>query len=242
MYGVSRPRLPLAMILTTLAVAMGVGACGGSPTGPNGSGPAVALTANVVDPESVNAVSDFNSCSGHPFPENTSPNSAKNYFWPNSTNFSTNGVLPEYAVCNGTAGQNSDDTAANEQDRGQTLHLYCDNSSTSVRYFHLAFTQGLLGQHVHAGDLMGYASMVGTGQAPSVTWQNSSNFDVAVIQKGNDNTTQNYFAALDASTFAAWAARGLTSVVQTVNPGNPTCASFLSAPGSPDIFVFTPAR
>jgi hypothetical protein len=65
---------------------------------------------------------------------------------------------------------------------------------------------------------------------------------VAVIQGGNDDSTENYFAALDASTFAAWAARGLTSVAQTVNPGNPVCTSFLSAPGSRDIFVFTPIR
>ena len=230
---------PSALMLTmTLAAA----ACGGSPTGPGGSGPPVSLTANIVDPESVNAVSDFNSCSGHAFPDTNSPNSAKNYFWPNSTNFSTNGVLREFAVCNGTAGQNSDDTAANEQDRGQTLHLYCDSSSTSVRYFHLIFDAGTIGRHFTAGDFMGYASMVGTDQTPSVTWQNSSNFDVAVIPSGNDATTENYFSALNAATFAAWSARGLTSVAQTINPGNPTCSAFLSAPGSPDIFVFTPAR
>ena len=45
------------------------------------------LTANVVDPQSVNAVSLFNSCEGHSYPQSNSPNSAKNYFWPNSTNF-----------------------------------------------------------------------------------------------------------------------------------------------------------
>ena len=82
------------------------------------------LTANIVDPASVNAVSDFNSWAGHNFPQTNSPNSAKNYFWPNSTNFSTTNVLKEFAACSGTVGQNSDDTNANEQDRGQTFHLY----------------------------------------------------------------------------------------------------------------------
>jgi hypothetical protein len=222
-----------------LGCGLAIAACGGT-TGPGG--PAVSLAANIVDPQSVNAVSDFNSCSGHAFPDTNSRNSAKNYFWPNSTNFSTNGVLPEFAVCSGTAGQNSDDTAANEQDRGRTLHLFCEKSSTSVRYFHLMFDASTIGQHFQAGDLIGYASMVGTGQSPSNTWQNSSNFDVAVIPNGDDATTQNYFAALDAATFSAWAGRGLTSVSQTVNPGNPVCSNFLSAPGSPDIFVFTPVR
>lgn len=235
-------RASSVVIMLGLTVAAGVCACGGSPTGPGGSGPAVALSANIVDPESVNAVSDFNSCSGHAFPDTNGRNSAKNYFWPNSTNFSTNGVLQEFAVCSGTAGQNSDDTAANEQDRGQTLHLYCDHSATAVRYFHLGFPAGTIGRHFNAGDLMGYASMVGTGQTPSVTWQNSSNFDVAVSAEGDDNATENYFSALSATAFAAWASRGLTSVGQTINPGNPACANFLSAPGSPDIFLFTPAR
>ena len=62
-----------------------------------------------------------------------SPNSGKNYFWPNSTNFSTTSQLREYAVCDGATGQNSDDTSPNEYDRGQTIHLYCNNSSTAVR-------------------------------------------------------------------------------------------------------------
>jgi hypothetical protein len=223
-----------------LIFALGLAAAGcRSDTTP--SGPPVLLTANIVDPESVDAVSMFNSCSGHPFPENTSPNSAKNYFWPNSTNFSTVGQLQEFAACDGTIGQNSDDTNPNEMDRGQTVHLYCDKSSTSLRYFHLVFAAGLIGQHVSAGALIGAASMVGTGQTPSVTWQNSSNFDVAVID-GTDDRTTNYFSKLDGPTFAAWSARGITSVVRTINPGNPTCASFLSGVGSPDVVSLAPIR
>ena len=199
------------------------------------------LQANIVDPETVNAVSKFNSCAGHGFPETDSPNSAKNYFWPNSTNFSTNGQLREYAACSGIINQNSDDTAANEQDRGQTFHLSCDGSSTALRYFHLSLATGLFGQHVNAADFLGFASMVGTGQSPSATWQNSSNFDIAVVE-GNDNNTTDYFAKLSPSAFAAWAPRGLTDVSQTINPGNPTCPAFSSNVGSPDIFSFTPVR
>ena len=210
-------------------------------SGAGPSGPPVLLTANIVDPESVDAVSKFNSCSGHPFPQNDSPNSAKNYFWPNSTNFSTTNQIQEFAACTGTIGQNADDTNANEMDRGQTAHLFCDNSSTSLRYFHLNFAAGLVGQHVTAGAFLGYASLVGTGQTPSPTWQNSSNFDIAVID-GDDSRTENYFSALDAATFAAWNARGITSVGQTINPGNPTCANFLSGVGSPDILSLNPVR
>ncbi len=207
-----------------------------SPAGP--SGPSLLLTANVVAPSSVNAVSQFNSCAGHAFPY-ASPNSAKNYFWPNSTNFSTTSQLEEFAACDGMIGQNSDDTDPNEQDRGRTFHLYCDHSSTMVRYFHLNLRDGLLGQHVRAADALGYASMVGTGQAPSAAWQYSSNFDIAVSD-GDDSSTENYFAKLDAAAFAAWASRGLTAVSQTINPGNPTCASFGSSIGSPDVFTLTP--
>ena len=196
------------------------------------------LSANIVDPASVNAVSMFNSCSGHAFPDG-SPNSAKNYFWPNSTNFSTNGVLREFAACDGTINQNSDDTNANEIDRGQTYHLNCDGSSTMVRYFHLVLNGGLFGQHVRAGDVLGFASLLTPGQAPSATWQNSSNFDVAVSD-GDDNGTEDYFAKLNAPTLAAWSTRGLSSVGQTINPGNPKCPAFASGVGSPDVFSFTP--
>jgi|SRR5579871_646488 len=219
------------------AVVAAVLLAGCSSTAP--SGPAVLLTANIVDPATVNAVSKFNSCAGHAFPDTNSANSAKNYFWPTSTNFSTTDQIRLYAACDGTTGQNSDDTAANEQDRGKTMHLYCDKSSTLLRYFHINMAAGILGAHVNAGDFLGFASMLGTGQTPSVTWQNSSNFDIAVAD-GDDNATENYFSKLSATAFAAWSARGVTSVPQTINPGNPTCASFTSNPGSPDIVSFTP--
>jgi hypothetical protein len=201
----------------------------------------VMLTANIVDPNDVDAVSDFNSCAGHNFPETNSPNSAKNYFWPNSTNFSTTNVIKEFAACDGTVGQNSDDTDANEEDRGQTYHLSCDGSSTALRYFHLNINTGVSGQHVSAGAFLGYAVLLSTGQASSSTWQNSSNFDIAVVE-GNDDRTEDYFAKLDGPTFAAWAARGVTSIAQTVNPGNPVCPSFTSNIGDRDILSFTPVR
>jgi hypothetical protein len=233
---ISRGHLRLRAIAVLAAAASLATADCHNPSEP--SGPPAQLTANVVDPAAVNAVSKFNSCSGHAFPDG-SPNSAKNYFWPNSSNFSTNGVLTEYAACDGTTGQNSDDTSANETDRGVTIHLFCDGSSTQVRYFHIIYLPAVFNARVKAGDVLGAASMVGTGQAASVTWQNSSNFDIAVSD-GGDNATEDYFAKLNSTAFAAWAARGLSSVAQTINPGNPTCPNFLSAPGSPDIFSFTP--
>jgi len=213
-------------------------ACG-SPTGP--SGPSTLLSVNVVDPQDINAVSTFNSCVGHAYPQTNSPNSAKNYFWPNSTNFSTIDRLREYAACAGTTAQTPADLSPNEFDRGQTLHLNCDGSSTTLRYFHLNFDPGLVGHHVNAGDFMGYAALLGTGQTPYGSWQFSGNFDIAVSEQ-DDSRTENYFARLDATAFAAWAARGLTSISQTINAGNPTCSSYSSNVGDPGIFVFTPAR
>ena len=199
----------------------------------------VLLTANVADPNDLNAVSDFNSCIGHAFNGN---NSAKNYFWPNSTNFSTNGVVKLFAACNGITSQNSDDTNdPQEFTRGQSIHLSCDNSSTALRYFHITYPPGSLGQHVTAGAFLGTATMVGNGQTPSNSWQYSSNFDIAVVE-GEDDRSENYFSKLDGPTFAAWAARGVTSVSQTIVPGNPNCTSYNANVGGPGIFVFTPAH
>jgi hypothetical protein len=83
--------------------------------------------------------------------------------------------------------------------------------------------------------------MLGMGQSSSATWQNSSNFDIAVSE-GNDNGAEDYFAKLSSSAFAAWGARGLTSVSQTINSGNPTCSSYSSNIGDPGIFSFSQAR
>ncbi len=200
------------------------------------------LTANVADPAELNAVSDFNSCVGHPFPQPNSPNSAKNYFWPTSTNFSSNAVLKLFAACDGVTGQNTNDTNdPGEFTRGQTIHLYCDGGSTGLRYFHINYPPGSLGKHVSAGSFLGYAAMVGDGQTLAAQWQNSGNFDIAVIE-GDDSRTSNYFVKLDAATFAAWSVRGLTAVSQTFYGGNTACASYSSTIGSPGIFVFSPLR
>jgi hypothetical protein len=192
---------------------------------PGRAGPALLLPANVADPATVNAVSKFNSCSGHAFPQPSSPNSGKNYFWPTSSNQSTNNQLRLYAACDGTFNQNTNDTndpSPIAASRGPSVHLFCDNSETGLRYFHINYT-GTLGQHVRAGDFLGYAAMLGTDQTPAATWQFSSNFDVAVIE-GDDSVTVDYFAALTSSAFAAWAARGLTSVTQTLNTRVPSAA------------------
>ena len=190
----------------------------------------------------VNAVSKFNSCVGHAFPQPNSPNSGKNYFWPTSANFNSTDQLRLYAACDGTTGQNNDDTndpSPSATSRGPSIHLFCDNSSTGLRYFHINVTPGTLGQHVKAGDFLGYAVMLGTGQTPAATWPFSSNFDIAVIE-GDDSVTVDYFAKLTASAFAAWAPRGLTFLSQTLFPGNPTCASYSSYIGDPGILSFTP--
>ena len=207
-------------------------------TGP--SGPEVLLV-NAVDPDSVNAVSLFRSCVGHAFPQPSSPNAGKNYFWPNSTNFSTTDQLREYAACDGTMRQDSSDTSADQRDRGQTVHLYCDASSTRLRYFHLNFPPSLVGRHVQAGELLGYASMVGRGQLPERAWYYSSNFDIAVSD-GDYRRTDNYFARLSPAAFAAWGARGLTAVSQTNDGANPTCSSYSSDVGGPGILQLSPPR
>ena len=191
----------------------------------------------------VNAVSRFNSCVGHAFPQPTSPNSGKNYFWPSSAYTSSRNQLRVYAACDGTISQTASDTndpAPIALGRGQSLHLYCDNSSTGLRYQEVTFVPDIVGQRVRAGDLVAYANLLGNGQSPSTAWQFSSNFDIAVFE-GDDSATVNYFAKLNASTFAAWSARGVTSVAQTASAGNSTCASYSSDINNPGILSFTPA-
>ncbi len=199
----------------------------------------VLLTANFADPNDLNAMSEFKSCVGHAF---NGPNSAKNYFWPNSTNFSTNGVLKFFAVCNGVTSQNSDDTSdPTESILGQTIHLTCDSSSTAARYFHITYPPGSLGHHVSAGDLLGYATMLPNGSQPAPSWQKSTNFEIVVVE-GDDSRSEDYFSKLDAPTFAAWSARGITSISQTIVPGNPSCTSYSSEIPFPGIVVFSPLR
>ena len=123
---------------------------------------------------------------------------------------------------------------------GHAFHLYCDNSETGLRYFHINFMAGLLGQHVTAGDFMGDAVLLGTDQTPSQTWQNSSNFDIAVFE-GDDSVTVDYFAVLSTSSFAAWATRGLTSITQTIVTPAPICSTYDSNIGNSGILVFTPS-
>lgn len=212
-----------------------------NPSGPDA--PRTLLQANVVDPANVNAVSKFNSCVGHPFPQQNSPNSGKNYFWPASGYNSTKGRLPLYAACDGTITQPMDDTndtSAVAMSRGQAFHLTCDNSSTGVRYQELTFAPDIIGRHVAAGDTIGYADLIANGAAPAASWQFSSSFDIAVYE-GSDTSTIDYFSALSTPAFSAWAARGVTSVAQTINPGNPTCGSFNASIPAPDIVSFIPA-
>ena len=200
------------------------------------------LTANLVDPLTVNAVSMFNSCVGHPYPSTNSPNSGKNYFWANSTNYGTNDQLKEYAVCSGTLDQtNADTNDPQEFVRGESVHLFCDHSSTALRYFHLNLAASLLGHHVNSGDFLGYGAMAEAGQPPSGSWQNSPSIDIAVSE-GDDTHTEDYFAKLDGPSFAAWSVRGVTALSQTINPGNPTCSTWSAYIGDRDILSFSPIR
>ncbi len=211
-----------------------------NPAGPGG--PPLSLPANVVDPATVNAVSKFNSCVGHAFPLQNSPNSGKNYFWPISSNQSTNDQLRLYAACDGMITQDTDDTndpSPIATSRGPSIHLYCDNSETGLRYFHINFPAGLIGQHVKAGDFMGDAVLLGTNQTPSPIWQNSSNFDIAVFE-GDDSNTVDYFAVLSPPAFAAWATRGLTTITQTIVTPAPTCSTYNSNIGDSGILSLAP--
>lgn len=214
-----------------------------APLGCNGITDAspVLLSANVVDPQDVNAFSQFHSCVGHAYPQPDSPNSGKNYFWPNSTNFSSNALLKLFAACTGKLGQNGDDTNdPREFVQGESVHLWCDGSSTAIRFFHINVTPRLLGQHVSAGDVIGYASLLGAGDPPASEWKYSENFDISVVD-GDDSKAENYFSKLDAAAFAAWSARGITSVDQTIAPPR-VCTSYSSNVGNFGIVVLTPPR
>ena len=199
------------------------------------------LLANVVDPNDVNAVSAFHSCQGHAYPQPTAPNSAKNYFYPTSQNFSSNTLIKLFAACIGTAKQSPQDMSADQQIRGRTLHLYCDGSSTRVKYFHVNFDAQVLGRHVQAGDQLGTASLLAEGQAASTQWQYSSDFDVAVSERDDDHT-EDYFSKLSGAALAAWSARGVTAATATTRADNPRCTSYNAVFGEPDVILFSPAR
>ena len=200
------------------------------------------LTANVADPMDLDAFSEFESCVGHAYPLPSSPNSGKNYFWPNSTNFSTNAVLKLFAPCDGTVNQNDDDTNdPREFVQGESVHVWCDGSSTAVRFFHINFTPGILGQHVTAGEMIGYASLLAAGAPPAAIWEQSMNIDISVVE-GDDSRAENYFSKLDAAAFAAWAPRGITAISQTIQHGNVSCASYSSNIPGPGIVVLSPVR
>jgi len=202
----------------------------------------ILLSANIANPQDLNAFSQFQSCVGHAYPLPTSPNSAKNYFWPSSANVSSNASLKLFAACAGKIGQNDDDTNdPREFVQGESVHLWCDGSSTAIRFFHINVTPGLMNQHVSAGAMIGYASLLGAGDPPASDWQFSENFDISVVD-GDDSRAENYFSKLDAAAFAEWSARGVTSLSQTIAPGPPACTSYSSNIGTFGIVVLTPPR
>jgi hypothetical protein len=139
--------------------------------------------------------------------------------------------------------QDTDDTndpSPQAASRGPSIHLYCDNSETGLRYFHINFPAGLIGQRVKAGDFMGDAVLLGTDQTTSPIWQNSSNFDIAVFE-GDDSNAVDYSAVLSSPALAAWATRGLTTITQTIVTPAPTCSTYNSNIGDPGILVFVPS-
>ncbi len=79
-----------------------------------------------------------------------------------------------------------------------------DDAAKGIRgeYFHVNFAPSILGQHVTAGTLIGYAATLGNGQTPSRSWKYSSNFDIAVSE-GSDDNTVDYFAKLSGPALAA---------------------------------------
>ena len=84
--------------------------------------------------------------------------------------------------------------------------------------------------------------MSGIGQVPPPNpgWYLSSNFGVAV--GSSDSQTENYFARLSRAAFAAWSARGVTSVSQTAAASNQNCASYNSDTSNPGILVLSATR
>ena len=65
--------------------------------------------------------------------------------------------------------------------------------------------------------------------------------EINTIDVQGDSATVNYFSKLSAPAFAAWVARGLTSVAQTLNPANTACASYNSNITDPGVLPFVPS-
>lgn len=199
--------------------------------------PPVLLSANFVRPDQVNAVSKFNSCCGHAYPQQDSPRSGKNYFWPNSTNYNSSGKIRLYAACTGSIKQTAQDTS---NDRGSTVHLFCENSSTAVRYFHGVYDVPLPSGKISAGSPIGYADVSSTS-SPCPSWAFCTNFDVAVSDD-SDDTTVNYFSKLDSASMAEWNNRGLSDPNATNISTTAPCANFsCNVSDSSQVFSFSPA-
>ena len=206
------------------------------------SGPPASLV-NPVDPAEIHHVSKYNSCCGHAYPEQDSPNSAKHYFYPVDSLVNTNDRIHVYAACAGKVVQENRDMDSQAipgigEPRGQHFHLYCDGSSTRLRYFHVNHAAALLGSHVDAGALLGTADVrcqVGTPPNP----EQCSDFDVAVSDH-SDEETASLFSRLTPEALAAWAPRGLTSVSQVLRTPAPTCEAYACAHEEPDTFTLSP--
>lgn len=108
--------------------------------------------------------------------------------------------------------------------RGRRFHLFCDNSSTALEYFHVNFNDSLLETHVNAGDLLGHAdTRVGGTCMPD----GCSDFDISMAD-GNDDATVSIFARMSAEVAALWAARGITDASVVTRSPAPVCSSWLS--------------
>jgi len=205
-------------------------------------GPAVNLTASPLAPDDIMYVSKFHSCNGHAFPQIDSPNSAKHYFYPIYSKENTNDLVPLYAACSGTVKMMQNDRGESELPnglgvRGRRFHLFCDDSSTGLEYFHVNFDDSLLGTHVKAGDLLGHAD---TRVGGVCQHGGCSNFDIAMAD-GSDDAQVSLFSRMDATVLALWVARGITDVsVVTRSPG-PTCTTWRTPNSDSDNwFTLTP--
>lgn len=62
------------------------------------------------------------------------------------------------------------------------------------------------------------------------------------VSNGSDSNTEHYFSRLSAEALAAWQARGLTAVSQTVSSSGQSCATYNSDITNPDVLSFVPSR
>jgi hypothetical protein len=230
----------LAPMLLAAAFAFGGGHSRADSSQPPAWDPSVPLpkfiTHFVIDPKFVVAISKYRSNAGHPYSDDYEEydRSMKNYYQPLPQYlFGQNGqnTLPEYAPTNGTiSALTPDGPLSTGEPRGNQLSIVPDGyPSFAVTLFHCdSLPNMVVGSHVNAGDLVGYADMreaINIDVAVSTYWNLKPVFVSPGVYPAQGQVLSppgwrllSPFDVMTDAAFAVYAPYGLTDRTQAIVP------------------------